>query len=224
MVLDSLDGATHYARWIYELAKPHLGHDVLEVGAGHGTFTELIARDRRVVATDASERCVGILSARYADVPQVHVRHADLEESASSGPYDSAVLINVLEHVEDDATAVKQLREALRPDGNLLLWVPAFTTLYSDFDRKVGHYRRYRLSSLTQLLCNAGFDIVEARYVNTVGAVAWWVVARQLGRTPTKKPGLQAFDKLVVPLMRRVESGLNPPFGQSIFCVARPHS
>jgi hypothetical protein len=126
----------------------------------------------------------------------------------------------VLEHIDDDATALKELYAGLEPGGRLILWVPAFSSLYSDFDRRIGHYRRYRLDGLTHLLADAGFELVDARYVNTVGAVAWWLLARQLGRTPTARPGVRVFDRTVVPILRRVESGRRPPFGQSIFCVA----
>ena len=104
--LDSLDGAQNYAAWIHSLAEPYLGDEVLEVGAGHGTFTGLLlGSGARVVATDLSARCVAQLRARYAGIPRVEVRQSDMAESADGGPYDSVVLINVLEHLEDDAMA-----------------------------------------------------------------------------------------------------------------------
>src|SRR6266566_435714 len=60
--LDNLDDAANYAGWILELFAPHLGEEVLEVGAGHGTFTEKLARKaKRVVDSDVSQRCVAVL-------------------------------------------------------------------------------------------------------------------------------------------------------------------
>jgi SAM-dependent methyltransferase len=219
--LHSLDGAQNYARWIHALAAPYLGAEILEVGAGHGTFTGLLlSGGARVVATDLSERCVSELRARYAGVPGVEVRQNDVAEAAEGGPYDSIVLVNVLEHLEDDATAVKQLASALRPGGHLILWVPAFDRLYSEFDRQVGHHRRYRIAELRRLVLNAGLESTDIRYVNTVGAIAWWLVACRLGQIPTQTGRVQLFDRAVVPLLRRLESGWRPPFGQSVFCVA----
>jgi SAM-dependent methyltransferase len=173
-----------------------------------------------VVATDLSERCVSELRARYAGVPGVEVRQNDVAEAAEGGPYDSIVLVNVLEHLEDDATAVKQLASALRPGGHLILWVPAFDRLYSEFDRQVGHHRRYRIAELRRLVLNAGLESTDIRYVNTVGAIACWLVACRLGQIPTRTGRVQLFDRAVVPLLRRLESGWRPPFGQSVFCVA----
>jgi hypothetical protein len=91
--------------------------------------------------------------------------------------------------------------------------------LYSSFDQRIGHRRRYRRSQLISVLDRAGFDIVDARYINTVGAVAWWVVARQLGQVPTQHWFVSVYDRFVVSSLRKIESGRHPRFGQSLFCV-----
>jgi SAM-dependent methyltransferase len=218
--LDSLDDAHNYRRWIFDLLEPYLGPRVLEVGAGHGTFTELLAPGRHVVATDMSPRCAAVLRDRFWGDPAVEVLEADLEAAAVAGPFDAAVMINVLEHIEDDAAALSDLSALLVPAGRLILWVPAFAALYSEFDRRIGHYRRYDIRGLSAKLSDAGFRVDDIRYVNTLGAFAWWVVARQLHRTPTGTTGVQIFDRLFVPVVRRLERGHRPPFGQSIFAVA----
>jgi hypothetical protein len=99
------------------------------------------------------------------------------------------------------------------------VFVPAFDGLYSDFDQRIGHRRRYRKSQLVSALDRAGFAIEDARYINTVGAVAWWVVARQLGQVPTRQWSVSLYDRLVVPSLRKIEAGRSPRFGQSLFCV-----
>ena len=101
----------------------------------------------------------------------------------------------------------------------MCVFVPAFDGLYSNFDQRIGHRRRYRRSQLVTVLDRAGFAIADARYINTVGAVAWWVVARQLGQVPTQQWSVSIYDRLVVPTLRRIEAGRSPRFGQSLFCV-----
>jgi SAM-dependent methyltransferase len=219
--LDSLDGADNYAAWIFGLVQPHLGSEVLELGAGHGTFTErLVQEAARVVAVDLSDRCVAALRERFGDDPRVEVRQGDLKSAAGSGPYDSAVLINVLEHIEDDDAALGQLFDMIQPGGRLILWVPAFAALYSEFDRKIGHYRRYRTAGLRSQLEQAGFQPIEARYVNVVGAVGWLIMARWLRRAPTIGTPVRLFDQYLVPALRRVEPRRGLPFGQSVFAAA----
>jgi len=218
--LDSLDGASHYAKWIFDLLEPYLGPRVLEVGAGHGTFTELMANGRHVVATDLSPRCITELRERFAGRSEVDVLATDVAGAGSHGPFEAAVLINVLEHIEDDDGALRDLASALHPGGRLILWVPAFESLYSDFDRRVGHHRRYRVPELRAKLTTAGLELVEIRYVNAAGAIVWWIFARQLRRNPTSPRSSKLFDRIAVPVVRRVERHIRMPFGQSVFAVA----
>jgi SAM-dependent methyltransferase len=219
--LDNLDGADNYAAWIFEQVKPHLGDAVLEVGAGHGTFTEILsARGARVVATDVSQRCADVLRERFAGDERVTVVHGGADAVAGQPPFDSAVLINVLEHIPDDDAALRDLAATLRPGGRLILWVPALQLLYSDFDRKIGHYRRYRKGELRAQLTRAGYQVAEIRYVNSVGALAWLVVARLMHRAPTGGRSVKIYDSYFVPVLKRLEGRRGAPFGQSVFAVA----
>jgi 2-polyprenyl-3-methyl-5-hydroxy-6-metoxy-1,4-benzoquinol methylase len=218
--LDHLDDANNYASWILNLAAPYLGREVLEVGAGHGTMTELLAeRTDRVVATDLSSRCTDLLCTRFLNEPRVNVMLGPIRDAADRGPFDSAVLINVLEHIEEDDKALAELHDLLKPGGRLILWVPAFALLYSDFDRSIGHHRRYRRNELAAQLNRSGFQIVDLRYVNAVGAIAWFLMVRLAKRIPNRRAAM-IFDRYVVPVVRRVEKKYHPPFGQSVFVVA----
>jgi 2-polyprenyl-3-methyl-5-hydroxy-6-metoxy-1,4-benzoquinol methylase len=219
--LDNLDGADNYAEWILAQVEPHLGQDVLEVGAGHGTFTEMLsARGYHVVATDVSERCVGILRERFATDGRVTVVPGGANAVAGMPSHDAAVLINVLEHIQDDDAVLREIGAALKPGGRLILWVPAYQALYSDFDRRIGHYRRYTKKALREQLVRAGYDVPEIRYHNTVGALAWLIVARLMRRDPTGGAPVKIYDSLLVPVLQRLEGTWGAPFGQSVFAVA----
>jgi len=218
-VLASLEDATNYSDWIYSLVEPYLGEHVLEIGAGHGELTERLQRGRTVTATDLSSSCVDGLRARFANRPNVDVRHVDIAATADGRLYDSVVLINVLEHIDDDENALAKLRQSLRPNGRLCVFVPAFDGLYSDFDHRIGHRRRYRRSQLIEVFDRAGFKIVDARYINTVGALAWWLFVRQLGQVPAQSWSIAFYDRIVVPALRRAEHERSPRFGQSLLGV-----
>jgi SAM-dependent methyltransferase len=193
---------------------------VLEVGAGHGELTERLRREAHVTSTDLSKRCVDELAVRFDGCSDVDVLQADVAALGTEGrTFDSVVLINVLEHIDDDVDALADLRELLKPGGRLCVFVPAFEGLYSDFDRKIGHRRRYRRSHLASTFDRAGLAVVDARYVNTVGALAWWVFARQLGQVPTQRWSVRVYDRLAVPVIRQLEAGRAPRFGQSLLCI-----
>jgi SAM-dependent methyltransferase len=216
--LDNLDDAVNYADWIISLMAPYLSGRILEVGAGHGTFTELLARYGPVTATELSDRAVALLEERYAGSEGVTVVHAD--ELKDSG-YDAAGMVNVLEHIDDDVGALCSLREDLTPGGHVLIYSPAFNALYSRFDAAVGHHRRYTKASLVRVMDDADLEVVDARYVNAPGALAWYIVATRLGRRPTEGWSTRLYDRAAVPVARRMEQWATPPFGQSLLVVAR---
>ena len=222
-VLTDLDALTgNYSDWIVELMQPHLGSRLLEVGAGHGTITERLADGQRdVVASDLSPRCVDILRERFATRTDIEVIKGDARAAAEGRRLDTAVLVNVLEHIPDDVQALRDLYDALEPGGTVVVFAPALPALYGEFDRRIGHYRRYRRSTLATALSRAGFEVPVAHYVNAPGTAAWWLVIRQLGGTPTQGGLAGLYDRAVVPWARRIETAAPPRFGQSIFAVGQ---
>ena len=217
--LDALELADNYADWIYALVAPRAGTKVLEIGAGHGDMTERLQHGRTVTATDLSPRCLALLRERFADRPNVDVQSADVTSLSLGGEYDSVILVNVLEHIDDDVSALADLRSLLKPGGHLCVFVPTFEGLYSDYDRDVGHRRRYRRSQLAATFDRAGFSVVDVRYINTAGALAWWLFARRLGQVPTRRWSVRLYDRIAVPILRRLERDRSPRFGQSLLCI-----
>ena len=219
--LSSLEGAVNYRDWLLRLAHPFVAAPVLEVGAGRGTFTSFLAAVGAVTAIEPSERLADQLNEAVAAHPQVETVIGDLTNVPPAARHGSAVMFNVLEHIEADGEALRLVYERLKPGACLVLWVPAFQLLYSDFDRRVGHYRRYRLRGLKSLVRDAGYTVERARYANAIGWFSWLVFCRLLRMTPTAGALTRVFDRFFVPVISRVERVLRPPFGQSVFLVAR---
>jgi SAM-dependent methyltransferase len=218
------DTSQAYLRWIADLLIPYLGESVLEVGSGYGSVTQHLARGRRLVATDVSERCLSALRSRFADWPNVEVRRMDLREIDTSERFDSAILINLLEHIYDDAGALGALRDLLNPGGNCLIYVPALNGLYGAYDRDVGHYRRYSKRRLSAVVREAGLQPVKLQYVNMLAIPAWLLVSsKPVDRDEVQRIGrsLEVWDRVGVPLTRALEARVPPPIGLNLFCVAR---
>ncbi|MGE0877921.1 MAG: glycosyltransferase [Acidimicrobiia bacterium] len=218
--LDSLDSATNYANWIIDLLSPHLRGDILEIGSGYGTFSERLLPFGRLVTSEPAPDAAAVLRKRF-EGRDVTVVEADAVTATENQMFDTIVAVNVVEHIQDDASLIESLASALRPGGSLALYVPAFESLYSDFDWKVGHIRRYRRRQLAAIVRDAGLDIVDLRYVNGPGALAWFVMARMLRQTPTREWSAKLYDRVAVPIVRPIESKVRPPVGQSVLCIAR---
>lgn len=221
LTLEGLSSATQYRRWITDLAEPWLGETPVEIGSGTGDYADEWRRTgRRLTVTERDPELVSALRERFTD-DDVTVRSSSLPEDVpSSGAHTAAVAINVLEHIEDDVGAVRAMGAMCRPDGHVVVFVPAFPALMSRFDREVGHHRRYRRASLTACLDAAGLDVVLVHHVNLLGFLSWWGLMRLGRQRPTDGFALRVFESLV-PTLRWLESRLHPPFGQSLFAVAR---
>ena len=218
--LRTLEGATNYRSWLGALLTPHLEEPILEIGAGHGTYTELLADVGDLTVCEPSERAVAVLRERFASRPEIGIVHGELDRATNGQKFGSMVMINVLEHIEDDDEALRQVASGLRPGGTVAIFTPAFELLYSGFDAAAGHHRRYRLPELRAKVLRAGFTIREARYVNSVGFFAWLLTARALGLTPTSSRLALTYDRYTVPVVRAAEARVVPPFGQSCLVIA----
>lgn len=212
-------GADNYNAWLLERSAPYVGDRVLDVGAGIGTFTAMIAAGREVTAAEPDAAFVDVLRRRFANAPNIRVFAGAVGDLPESRYFDSIICFNVLEHIRDDADALRRLREKLAPAGRLLLLVPAHPFLFGAIDAALGHQRRYRKEPLRQLLEQSGFKVEVLRHVNPIGAVGWLVSARVLKRPDIAAGPLRLFDR-VVPFIRQLDR-VELPFGLSLWAVAR---
>ena len=178
--------ARNYLAWQGRLVTRELGRRVLEVGCGQGNFTGMLLDRELVVALDIEPACIERLKARYPNRANLHAFVCDaggptFSELARFQP-DSCVCMNVLEHIEDDAAALRDITSILVPGGVIALLVPAFPALFGPIDRNLGHYRRYYRDSIVRMAHDAGLAIKKLRYMNTIGFFGWWVNARILQR------------------------------------------
>jgi SAM-dependent methyltransferase len=220
--LDGDEDRHNYHSYQHRLIAPHCGRSVLEIGAGTGALSARFRDVDRQVVTDVDPEAVDHLTRRFAGRDHIEVRALDLLAGETLGePVDTAIAVNVLEHLEDDAQALRTLARSVRPGGTLVLFVPGYDQLYGDFDRKVGHVRRYTPARLRSAAERAGLTVKACHPVNLLGGLAWWAAVRK-GGTGTPRPRMvRVYDRVVVPLTRALERFWTPPFGQSIFCVAR---
>jgi SAM-dependent methyltransferase len=220
--LDGDEDRRNYHRYQYRLIAPHCGRSVLEIGAGTGALSARFRDIDRRVVTDVDPEAVDHLTRRFAGRDDVEVRALDLLAGETlAEPVDTAIAVNVLEHLEDDAQALRTLARSVRPGGTLVLFVPGYDQLYGDFDRKVGHARRYTPARLRSSVERAGLTVRTCHPVNLLGGLAWWAAVRKGGTGSPRPRMVRAYDRVVVPLTRALERFWTPPFGQSIFCVAR---
>lgn len=137
------------------------GHRVLNAGAGQGTFSlRLAERGFEVTSADASPAAVEVLEARVGgEVAQADV----IDLPFGDETFDAAVLGEVLEHIPDDAAALREVARVVRPDGVLAVSVPADPSRFGPSDHWAGHVRRYTRRLLIAACEQSGFSVVRCQ-------------------------------------------------------------
>ena len=222
--LEAMAFAINYHTWIVDEFKAYLGDCVAEVGAGTGSFSKLLTAEqiKHLVAFEPSANMYPLLKDRLQKenhVETVNDFFGDVCHRYEKG-FDSVIYVNVLEHIEDDKKELLCAYEGLRESGHILIFVPALSWLYGDFDKKVGHYRRYHKGELIRLILRAGFDIVKVKYFDVAGIIPWYIAFVLLKKSLLGR-NVSLYDKLVVPVMRKIEGIITPPIGKNLLLVGR---
>jgi ubiquinone/menaquinone biosynthesis C-methylase UbiE len=140
---------------------------------------------------------------------------------------DAIVMLNVLEHIENDAGALEQAMRILKPGGALIIEVPAGPHLYDAYDKILMHYRRYRLSSFCQLLTAQHFKIIKRSHLGVLLYPGFWLVkqmnkrrlseseaiSRQKVDAAIRKTGSNKFMNAIMRLELRLGQFLSYPTG-----------
>lgn len=210
--------------WLVDEIREHLGSRVLDIGCGHGNLLSLMLDRDLVIGTDIDPESVALVRERFKNRSNVRAHLFDVLQKPGRElieyDVDTIISLNVLEHIEQDDIAIENMLKLFRHEGTLILVVPASMRLYGPMDSAIGHYRRYDMQSMRNLLECRGAQINRQFYHNIVGALGWWFSGRVL-RCQTPPDGqLALFDRLV-PLLARFERLIRPSFGLSLVTVAK---
>jgi SAM-dependent methyltransferase len=153
---------------------------VLEVGCSSG----YLLRDMREALPEAfligADYVRGPLETLADAMPTVPILQFDLQRCPlPDACVDAVVLLNVLEHIENDVSAVGHLFRILRPGGVAVVEIPAGPGLYDVYDKQLMHFRRYRRKGAVSLFKNAGFRIAKASHLGFFVYPAFWAVKKK---------------------------------------------
>jgi SAM-dependent methyltransferase len=227
--LEVMAFAENYHRWILQIFKPFLGTRVVEVGAGTGSFSELVLEHSlaSLSLVEPSEAMYRILSRRInppdaaTHIKTYNTLFANVADHirVKQRP-DSIIYVNVMEHIADDMAELRAVHRTLGAGGRLFIFVPALQWLFGSFDKQIGHFRRYSRTELESKCLGAGFRIIKSVYFDFVGIVPWGIKYRLMKSSTLEPRAVQLYDRYVVPASRAIESKIEPPIGKNLLLIA----
>jgi len=207
---------------------------LVDCGAGTGRFVREARAQCQAIAVDDHEESLAIARRQLGD--EAVRRGSCVELPFADGAADIVTALDVIEHVEDDARAVREMTRILKPGGVMVITVPAFQVLWSDWDVILHHFRRYRREPLRALLTGAGLEVQRCDYINVAAFPA--VLALRKWRTlfpqPAAAQGPRMEEKIPPPWLNRLlfaafvgpacQTAISFPFGVGLLAVARKPS
>ena len=217
--------ATNWKRYFGDEIASHITGDVLEVGAGlGGTTTHLLDGRQRswlCLEPDPAQACT--LSATMphvlAGVP-VSTAVGTVATLAENQRFDCILYIDVLEHIESDRGELGDAAARLRPGGVLVVLAPAHNWLYSPFDKRIGHYRRYSVKQLAALT-PPGTTVLKAWYLDAVGLLASAANRVLLSQSMPTATQIRFWDRWMVRSSRVIDPIVGHRLGKTVVVVWR---
>jgi len=225
--LESMTHAEQYHRYIVRLFWPYLGKRIVDVGAGDGTITRLLreSHPQQVWSIEPTDEIFEVLKQsdlrKAANVELLHGYLKDFSGKLKRGEPSGFIYVNVFEHIEHDEAEMRLVYDLLPPGGHLCIFVPALPGLYSELDRRIGHFRRYTKRELEGKARKAGFEVTKSRYFDALGVLPWWVRYKLLRGKGVSTTAVKVYDRVGVPIIKFTEHGPWPPVGKNVLLIAR---
>lgn len=206
LTLEIISQADHFNKWMYSSIRPFLKGEILEIGSGIGNISKfLIATGFDTTLSDYNSEYCEQLKEFFSDKPHVkNILQIDLQLPGFTNAYaslkekfDTLVMLNVIEHLENDSEAIANCRYMLKPGGNLVVLAPAYSCLYCRLDQELGHYRRYTSKKMKMVFKKESFDILKTKYFNLLGVFGWFFFGKIL-RRKTLGTEMNTFNRIVL--------------------------
>ena len=217
--LENFDKAHIWRKYIYYIIKRYLNGNILEVGAGIGSFTKLYEdQHQNITLSESDKDFCDLLNDKFKNKNNIKVTNQFIKEINQK--FETIIYLNVLEHIEDDIAEVKMAYEKLEKNGHLIILVPAHQKIYSKFDKAVGHFRRYEIEFFKDKLST--FNLIKLIQLDCCGYLLYHL-NNLIFKKDVYPSKLKIFiwDKIFTPMTIVLDFLLNYKFGKNILCIIK---
>ena len=218
--LEHFDRSKNFRHYQYSLIKNYVKDNILEVGAGNASFLEtnnLIKKFSKIELTDINYNFYKKLKEKYKDTDNIKVYNKKINEIDSN--FETIFYLDVVEHIEDDKAEILKAFNKLNTGGHLIIMVPAFQYLYSDYDKEIGHYRRYKTNFFKEFAKENNIKCKKLIYFDCIGFF-FLIINKLIKIKGSSKVGFGTLVwNILVPISRILDKILLHSVGKSILCV-----
>jgi SAM-dependent methyltransferase len=221
--LEIFSKAINWKKYLRAQLTPYLEGRVLEIGSGIGGSANILSASAISSCTmvEPDSDLFQILLAKKQKghlPPNSTILQGTIDSLPGDDSFDTIIYIDVLEHIEKDKEELSKAANRLKTGGKLIILSPAFQSLYSPFDKSIGHYRRYDKKMLEEIT-PPSLEILKMKFLDSVGYFASLTNKLLLKQTVPTSNQINLWDKGMVPVSRIFDRIFFYSFGKSILAV-----
>ena len=217
--------AVNWKKYFSQQFRGYIKGNVLEAGAGIGGTTGMLYANGNQISTwtclEPDEALIGFIDTKIKEgsLPKnCTTKNGFIDSFDVSIQFDTIIYIDVLEHIEVDRAEVERAMQYLKKGGNLIILVPAFQSLFNEFDEQIGHYRRYNKALLKSIIPDT-LSNKKIKYLDSLGFFTSLANKLFLHQYYPTAGQVRFWDTFLVPISRITDYLLSPFFGKSLIGI-----
>ena len=223
--LQLFKNAKNWKAYFSSKIRPYIRGDVLEVGAGIGSNTKFLAKENHEISSwSLLEPDANLASEIKPNVDSLNLNQVSIINGTidylNDKTYDTIIYIDVLEHIENTASEIEKIKKCLRLNGFLIILVPSYNFLFSNFDKRIGHFRRYNKSLLCRQINNE-LSTEKLFYLDSMGFFASLMNKFFLKKELPSQKNINFWDNYLVKLSMLFDILFFKKFGKSLIGIFR---
>ena len=218
--LKFFDAAKNWRKYQFKIISKYIQRNVLEVGPGTGNNLKYYKNKASTITLlEINKKLARSLKKKFYKNKKIKILNSNIHSIKKK--FDTIMYMDVLEHIKTDKKEIKKAINLLNPGGYLIIFVPAFQVLYSNFDRDIGHVRRYRKFFFFNLAKKYKIKLIELKYFDSIGFI-FAIINRLVGTNNQNNVGLgiKIWNNFIF-LSKFFDFILKNMFGKSLLCVLK---
>ena len=216
--LEHFDSASNFRKYQVSLILKYINGNFVEVGAGKGGLVPYYKKiPKSVTLLEPEKKLFKILKKKFYS-RKIRIKNHTVNKLKSY--YDTIIYYDVLEHIKKDLIEVRTASRKLKKNGYLIFNVPAYQSFFSEFDRSVGHYKRYNKKDFIDIEKNTNLKIEKLVYYDSIGFL-FLVLNKIFSLKQTNLKNKIFLWNLLIPVSKLIDFLTFNMFGKSLLCVFR---